>query len=268
MRGTAVAVLLALASFVAGGCGDSSARDDVEGYLKRVKSVQTASQPALVRANRVYVRFLRGKLPARRAPVALTGAEASIRRARRTVARLDPPADARKLHRLLLGVYDANARLARETTLLGRYSPARVRALRPLARVNRRLGRELPRAGGPDGQAAVLGRYGDAVGRIVARLRRLHPPPVAASAHRALVARLGSLGSLARRLRAAVRERDPKRVARLLVRFRKLTTGRSGTEAISARAVAAYTRRREAIGHRVAAMNRELARLDRRLSKR
>jgi hypothetical protein len=266
MRRSAVAVLLVLAA-LASGCGGASSRDEVEGYLKEVGQVQQRSKPALARANRAYVRFLRGKLRARSAPVALAAAERSIRAARADVAKLAPPADARKLHRLLLGVYDANARLARETTLLGRYSPARVRVLRPLGRVNRALARELPRAGGPGGQAEVLGRYGDAVGRMVARLRRLRPPPVAASAHRALVARLNSIGSLARRLRAAVRERDAKRVARLLVRFRKLTTGRSGTEAISARAVAAYTRRRQAIGHRVAAMNRELARLDRRLSR-
>src|SRR5215211_5434318 len=102
MRRTAVAVLLMLAALAAGGCGGTSPRDEVEGYLKDVRAVQRHSQPALLRANRAYVRFLRGKLPARAAPAALAGAEQAIRAARGKVAELDPPADAHKLHRLVL----------------------------------------------------------------------------------------------------------------------------------------------------------------------
>jgi hypothetical protein len=258
------AVLLSCAGLTA--CGGDSTRDRVADYVKQANQVQESAAPAFRRANRGYVRFARGTLPTGRAPRELAAAERTIAAARRRLAALEPPAPARALHRDLLRVFDLDLGLAHETTQLARYAPARARAVRPLAGAARGLARGLGRSAAPADQAAVLARYARRIGGVVRRLRPLRPPPVTAAAHRALVRRLDSTARLANRLRRAVARRDNRVAARLLVAFRRVTSSSTGSRGVTRAAVAAYGRRRLAIGHAVAAANRELARLDRTTS--
>ena len=255
---------LAAVAAIAAGCGESD-RDRVESYLKEANGIQRRAVPAFKRSNDVYRRFATNKLAPSRAAAQLAGAERSIRITRARLARLDPPAEAQELHRRLVRVYDLNARLARETTQLGRYLPAATVALRPIRRINRRLAADLKGAQDPARQSRALGRFADSLRRPIVRLRRLRPPPVLRATDRARVRRLAATRSLAYRLQKAIEGRDSKRVARLLLRFRRVT-GAGGAEApFSGPALKAYNERYLAISRAAGAVQQERVRVERSL---
>ena len=263
--GARAAVLVASGLALAlGACGGESDKDRVEAYLKDANDVQRRSVPAFRRANDVYRRFATGKLRPERAGRRLAGAERSIRATRGRLARLDPPSEATVLHRRLLRVYDLNAGLARETTQLGRYLPAATAALRPIQRINRRLGADLKGSGDPGEQSRALGRFAASLKRPLVRLRRLHPPPVVAATDRARIRRLRSTRRLALRLRDAIAERNARRVAKLLLRFRRVT-GARGDAPFSGPSLRAYNERYLAISRAAGAVQRERSRLERSL---
>jgi hypothetical protein len=247
------------------GCGGESDRDRVQSYLKEANGIQRRATPAFKRSNDVYRRFATNKIRPSQAARKLAGAERAIRRTRTRLARLDPPRPAAQLHRKLLRVYDLNVNLADETTQLARYLPAAAAALRPVQRINRRLGRELKAAGDPTAQGRALGHYADALRTPVRRLRRLHPPPVLVASDRARVRRLAATRSLASRLRDAIEARDSRRVARLLLRFRRVTRGGGGEAPFSGSSLRAYNRRYFAIAHAAGAVQKERVRLERSL---
>jgi hypothetical protein len=248
---------------LAGGCGED-ARDRVDAYLDDANAIQRDSADELKQANRIYVRYAQGRLDADTAVPALERAERSIRSTRSRVAGLDPPDEARRMHRLLIRYFDAGSGLARETSELGRYVRAASRELGALRRLNARLGRSLRVAGSPAEQSAALTRYADALGGPVARLRRLPPPPVLKPAHDRQLARLASAHSLAGRLATAVERREARRVARLLLRFRRLTARprRAGPDSAALRA---YNGRQRRLLDAAGAAERERQRLERAL---
>ena len=260
-----VLLSMGVVAVVAAGCGGESDRDRVEAYLKDANGIQGRSVPAFRRSNEVYRLFATNKLRPSTAARRLGNAERAIRRTRRRLAALEPPSETAELHRRLLRVYDLNASLARETTQLGRYLPAATAALRPVRRVNRRLGADLGGSRDPGEQGRALGRFADSLRRPIARLRRLRPPPVLADTDRARLKRLTATRSLAYRLQQAIEERDSRLVARLLLRFRRVT-GRSGDDApFSGRALKAYNDRYLAISRAAGAVQRERARIERSL---
>jgi hypothetical protein len=250
---------------LAGGCGGESNRDRVQKYLKEANGIQRRAAPAFKRSNDVYRRLATNKLRPSRAGRELAGAERAIRATRARLARLDPPSETAELHRRLLRVYDLDAGLAHETTQLGRYLPAATAALRPIRRINRRLGADLRGTQDPAGQGGALGRYAKALGGPLARLRSLHPPPVLARSDRARLKRLSETRSLASRLQAAIESRDSKQVARLLLRFRKVSGGSGGDAPFGGAPLRAYGERYLAISRAVGALQRERARVERSL---
>lgn len=262
----AVLALIVLPGVVfGGGCGGDSERDRVEDYLHDASDVQRRSAPAFRRANEVYRRFASGDLKPNRAPAELAQAERSIGVARQRLGKLDPPSETAELHRRLLRVYDLNASLARDTTRLGRYLPAAAAALRPLRTINRRLRAGLGASQDTANQGRALGRYADALGKVVARLKRLRPPPVLEAADRARLRRLAATRLLASRLRDALERRDSKTVALLLLRFRRVTGSGAGQRAFTAGSLRAYNRRYLAIARAAGAVQAERRRIERSL---
>lgn len=264
-RSLACLTLTVVAAGSVGACGGESDRDRVEGYLEDANAVQKRSAPAFRRVNDVYRRFSTGELRPSRAPRELARAERSIGSARADLAKLQPPAETSELHRRLLRAYDLNARLARETTQLGRYLPAGAVALRPLAETNRRLRDDLGAATGPDTQGRALARYAESLKRVVGSLRRLRPPPVLAATDRSRRLRLTTTRSLASRLRAAIAARDSKRVARLLLRFRRVTGSGDARGTFAAESLRAYNRRYREIARAAGEVQVERRRLERSL---
>jgi hypothetical protein len=258
--GSRAAVALVLAAAVPlGACGGDSARDEVNAYIREANAVQERAAPGLRRADDAYRAFSAGKLDDARSLLETRRADRTLREARADLARLEPPRKAAELHRRLLRVFDMNLGFARETTALAEYVPAAAEVVGPLRTITARLQRQLRRAEQPAAQSEALARYRRSVNRQLTRLRRLNPPPILKATDEDQKDRLQAAGELADRLRRAVVARDSQRVARLLLRFRRLGEGvRDGLEP---RALEAYNRRYRRISDATIALGRERERL-------
>lgn len=264
MRTLAI-VVCALASAIAlGACGESD-RDRVAAYVEQVNEVQRRAQPAFERASEMYRDYSQSRLRPVTATYEFGEAERAIRDARRRLGLLLAPAPAAVLHRRMLGVFDANAALARETTLLARYLPRAQEAVAPLPGISSRLRRRLASTSSPQRQSRALLDYAGGLSGMLLALRRLQPPPILASTHRAQITRLTSARTLSHRLRAALRERDARRVAELLLRFRRLNAARTRERVLSNRAIRAYRERLRALTIAAQDAQRERNRLEREL---
>ena len=256
-------VVVLLLAAVGAGCGGTSTRGQVDGYVKAANAVQASAAGPFAQANRSYARFQSRRLNDPGDVERLSAAETAIRRTKARLARIPAPSAARQLRTKLLLVYSLNASLAHETVLLARYGPARQRVLDAVTRANRRLVSALKRANQPSAQAAALTDYRRRLDRAIASLKRLHAPPVVRSMHRAQLKRLAASRRLAGALRGAVRARDARRTAKLVIAFRQVGNVRAGERALQERDLAAYVERRRAIADAVAQVTRERARLDR-----
>lgn len=240
-------------------CGDDR-RDEISRYIGEVNAVQKRSAGEFKAANRAYAGFAEGRKAARGLGPRLRSAEAAMREARRDVAAIEPPGDAKALHDDLVHLFDLNIAFAGEANRLARYSPGASAALAPLDRLDRRLRKELLSGAG---EAPALRGYAAGMGAAARRLERLDPPPVLEPSHRAQLRRLRGVRAVAGRLATAIAERDAPTVGRLLKRFRA-TVGRAG-EGGEATAIAAYNRRYREISGAAQAVQRRLTALDRSL---
>jgi hypothetical protein len=218
----AAGATLALVS-VAVGCGGDDGRGAVADYIEDANAVQKRFAPAFDAANEAYAAQAAGKLPQGAEVATLERAAASIASARRELAQLEPPADARRLHGDLLAVFDADLRLAAETTRLARYAEQAPAALEPLGRSGRTLRRELRASASPGQQSKALAAYSGALSKVLRLMGELPVPAVLRPTHGAQVERLEATRGVTRRLRAAVDRADAGGVARLLLRFRRLS---------------------------------------------
>lgn len=254
----AVAAALAVTS-----CSDGSARKDVNAYVTHVNSVERRSAPAFRAAERTYVEFSRGRLAPGVAAARLGASERAIRASRGQVAAIRAPADAAALRARLLRVYDLNARMAHETTQLGRYRAGLAKVAQPLRAASRGLQRGLSGASGAAGQRAPFAAYSRSLRAVIDHIAALDTPPLLRASHAALLKRLRAARSLAGRLAQAIGAQDAKRVAGLLLRFRRLGSSRSAAS-LPPRVVRAYDGRLRAITAAEADLRREEQRLNRR----
>jgi hypothetical protein len=251
-----------LAGLLAAGCGGPSNRDRVRSYIDDANAVETRSAPALQKANLAYAEFSQGKLSGAEAVRALRAAEGTLRDTRSRLSALTPPSPARRLHAALLGAVGASIGLASESTMLARYTPGARTAATRLKASATELRTRLRDARQPAAQAAALQAYRTQLGAISARLRTLTPPPILAASHRAQLARLADVRVLAGRLRTAIRDRDSRRLAKLLIRFRRAGASGPSAAALSRRALLAYQRRSVAAARAAAAVRTEQRRHD------
>ncbi len=258
-------LLLAVAAVAATGCGGGTpkdrARERVEAYSARENAVVGRLRPDVDRVNRTYVAFSKGKLEPAAAVAQLTASERVIRAVRADVGDLKPPAEARELQRRLEHYLGLTVDLAVQTRLLASYQPAAQAALKPLPAVNRRLQRELRKTKDPQGQEAVLARFADGLGGVIADLRAVEVPAVQAPAHRDQVRRLQRTRALAGRLRRALGDQDAERVAILLGRFRRQAQSGADDRRLTRAGLAAYGRRVDALKAASADLQREQIRV-------
>jgi hypothetical protein len=258
------ATLLAVAAVaLLGGCGDDE-RDRVEPYIERANAIQKRFAAQFRHANEAYAQFAQGKLDVKTADIQLTAAEAALRDARAQLARLEPPRSASALHRRLLRVFELNAEFAGESTALARYLPAARTVLERVAGDGESLSTRLRAAQTPARQSKALARYARAIDRRYDALYALEPPPILEATHRDQLLRLSASSRLARHLRAAAQARDSRRVARLVLEFRKVSRS-AGRGRLTRRAVREYNKRYRAIGEATVAMRREQRLLEQRL---
>ena len=257
MRRGVVSLLVPVLAVALAACGSSRA-EQVDDYVKAANAIQERAAPEFARADAAYKRFSEDKL-AKRAPGELERAETAIRSTREELAKLDPPADARRLHRLLLRLFDLNIGLAHETTQMSLYLPAAAAATKPLTKINDRLQKGLGEGSSVQEQTKTLARYRDELRKVVERLEALDPPPVLAAVHSDQLTRLQDTRTLAAQLRTALNAADQARVSDLLIRFRTLNSQDSGD--LANRALFAYQERHQELAQTSQAVQREHNRL-------
>jgi hypothetical protein len=255
-------VVLACVAAGCGGGGEPGDRAAVRAYLERVNQVQAAQRAPLKRADAVLRGYAQGSTIG--AP-ALEGVEADIRRAREAVAAVKPPALAQNVHTRLLNIYDVDAGLAHETLRLVRYQEAAPAALKPVDHASTRLSRDLRHARQTSTQVQALTRFKSSLQATMDRLNALDVPVLLAPAHADQLRRLRESDHLTGQLRTAVRKKDSRAVAKLLLRFRKASKSAKSQRSLSRRGIAAYTKRlqaltdaQRALGHAQADLTRSL----------
>ena len=240
MRRAAGLVLVAVLLLT--GCGSSEKskrRDAVNDYLAHVERIQQRFAPAFELANRAYRDFAKGK-GGKKQLERLRGAEVSIIAARNELQRLDPPSDARKLHRHLLDLYDLDAALGLEAITLQQFLPDVRKVLKQLEAVNRDYRSDLSRTTTAGEQATALDGYANAVGRVLTRFRRLAPPPALRPWQEAQLTRLRQIVDTGHDLATGLRVGDRNAVEALIKRFRFLLAHQPNVSQAQHDAVKAY----------------------------
>jgi hypothetical protein len=253
------ALVVVGAVVVLSGCGgEDPQRAEIRGYIERTNAVQARFAGDFQRADAAFKAFAKGE-PTDAAVLEI--AESDIRAAQAAVAAVRAPARAATVHDRLLRVYAIDADLAHETLQLARYRTDSPAALRPLDAASKRLRGELRAARRPATQARALNAFSRALLRTLHRLRALDVPQILAPSHAAQLARLERTRALTGRLRDAVRERDSRRVARLLLRFRAGGEAERAQKALMKQGAATYTGRLQRLAQAQVDLSREQARL-------
>lgn len=265
MRARLALAALVVPALLAAGCGGDAKRSAVADYLKQVNAVEkklAVPLAAVTKANRA----LGGAHPKLAAVHGdLVRAQARTRAERATLAALQPPADARKLQRLLLELVDRQIALTGETAKLARFLPRFDASRQPLRVAAATLQRRLAnKHASPAAKAAALDTYAGIVGQTVTALRKLDPPPVSRPAYRTQVDALVRVQATARALAGGLRAKRSD-LARLLHDFDAASVATASTAAQQAQiaAVEAYNRRIRSIDALLRKIAFEEARLGR-----
>ncbi|MGZ4353135.1 MAG: hypothetical protein ACXVZ4_06295 [Gaiellaceae bacterium] len=160
-----------------GGGGGHARRDAVNLYFDRVDRAQArlaARQPAIDKALAAF--SVKGNSAAE--VRALVRARLELDRARRAVAAITPPPDARALHRELVRLLARQAAVADEVVRMSSFMPRLQAVVQPLVPAAATLTRDLRAAKGYKAVAAAFARYRASLTQIVARLDALDAPPV------------------------------------------------------------------------------------------
>jgi hypothetical protein len=259
-------VVAALAAAVLAGCGEEAPRDRVGAYLDAVNAVQRDAGPRFAEANTAFRDFAEGKVDGRRARFRLRKAETDIDAARRRLAAIGPPAEARRLHGLVQRYFEMSVLLAAETRQLAEFLPAARRDLARLEPSRRRLRRDLRVGRGPAAQEAALRAYAGSLGGVLRRLGALRPPPALAADHETQQRKLRAARRLALDLARAIAARDALRVEALLSRFGEDRDPRPDLARLGRGALRAYRQRLGRLQQAGADVQAERSRVARRLS--
>jgi hypothetical protein len=209
------AVLAALLALT--GCGghqpSHASRDAVRSYISHVDQIEFRLRKQLAAVSRATANVSKARGTRTAAP-ALTRTRRTLIGMHDELQRVRPPADARKLHRLLLALVAQEASLAGELRDLSLFNPAFAAALRPLAAANASARSALTSTTKPATVAAAVRVYREAVASAASKVRALHPPPVERPLYDAQLQRLVGLEQSLAQLERAVQARDRTAVAR------------------------------------------------------
>ena len=241
-----------------------SSRDEVAAYIDDVNRAQLDLQPQLRRIDTTYRRFrLDPKTLSAQQPE-LVRAEDVIRRVRRRIAALDPPADARRLHERILHALTLEASFAREIVAMAqalpRYADENNRLTPALARARD----DLKAAKTAAQQDRALAKYATVLRTTARHLEAIDAPAILETTIDARAARLRTTASVMDRLRRAVKQGNRAEVTQLNRYLARTSRAAEVTQA-QHDAVVAYNRRLRAISLARAAVERERQRLDRTL---
>ena len=262
-RAAAVAVVvLALA-----GCGNSHRqRHEVADYVNSVNAIEVAMKAPLLDLAKTNGQFSTKKIgrTQKRAAHSLV----VLKRLQHRLTRLQPPPEARVLHRRLLALVAAEVGVAEEVQRLAYFLPGLDRALAPVPRLQAGLNAALKKQGrSRAGQAQALEAYAAGLRAPIAALAALQPPPVSQPVRDGELTTLRRLqGDAAAIAAALLTHRDAELVA-LERRFAAAAASGSSLAAQRARiaAVVAYNRRVRGLTRLAVAVQREREKLAKNL---
>jgi len=244
-------------------CGASAEQKGVDRYFTQVSSIQKEMLLPLSRIDQANRAFSLPRGAARRELPALTSAERALVTLHTRLADVEPPPAAAHMHRLLLHLVELEITTARELRGTAVYVPASQKALAPLARANAAFRKRFAVSHSGAAQAEALDAYAADVARVDAAFGTVRPPDVLRPSYDAQRASLARVRRLAKALAAALRAHDRAAVARLVPRFRNAAA--TSDDGAQARAIRAYNARVRAISRTNDQIQRERARLQRRL---
>lgn len=271
----------------------SRQRKDVTTYVDGVNAIQNQMHAPLTRVLLAY-RDFSSSSKQRASAAELSDAASTLARLDRRLAALPAPPEARKLRRLLLRLVARQAEITREVVGLATYTPRYVKALGAARAASLRLGSRLsgislpkPRvlrgtqqavtkakreyevlaAAAATAQADAVDEYDSAVRRVVRRLQLLQPPPALAASHRLQLAALKDAIATGSKLSGSLRAANRAHVPTL---SRQFALASRATQTLAAQRaeiadIRAYNARARAIRNAAAAVQSELARLQRTL---
>ena len=244
--------------------GGDDKRAAVASYIERANVVQRGLLTRLGAINTAYARLrLDPKSASAQAPE-LADAERSIASARARLAALEPPPDARVLHRRLVTLLTLEQALARDVTSLARHLSLITAGRQELATATALLSKELQASTSGAAQATTFERYSARLDAATARLSKASIPVLLRGARRDDVVRLRRLSATADDLGRAIGRGDKAAVSSLLGQLERQV--REAAAVPGGRIlVAAYNKRVKAIAVARTAVATELNRLDREL---
>jgi len=240
----ATVLVLVATALVATGCRDDSRRDDIESYIRSVNRRQAQLKPAFEDAQQALRAFAAGRVTKRTAEQ-LRGGSATMHATGASLALVEPPPEARRLHADLLRLVELQGRLALELSLAADYVTKVGPATRPAQVAASTLGRELRSAKSGADQAAALREFAASVGDSLTRLDLLAPPPAMLPWHDDQRARLAKSRRDALALAAGIEQQDEEAVERALKEFTTRTSDTASRQAQAAAVKAFNTRLRE-----------------------
>jgi hypothetical protein len=262
-----VVALLAAFLLTAGGCGGGEGRrGSVRSYIEDVDATQAQLRTPLADVTQALRGFSARPKQLRRLQPRLARGEQTMRALERRLARLRPPREANRLHRLVLRFVGSEALLVGELQRLAVFLPRFEARMRSLGLADRQLATTLGAAQTADAQAAALDRYRAALLRRGRDLRRVKPPRVLAATYDAQIATVARVRAGAAALARALRD-APAALSQAIRRFR--AASRSATSLAVQRgqiaAVKSYNRRLDRLAMLDTQVGRERARLERTL---
>ena len=268
MLARAVAFVAIVASVAAACGGDGNERRNaVDEYVRAANTIQNRLRTQLTAASQATRAFGTKKSDIERARPRLARATLTLTKLERRLSRLDPPPEARRLHRLLLRLVALERGLMDELRRVTVVLPQLDEAARPVAAAGARLQTDLRAARSGGAQAVALDRYRARLAAPLAAVRALDPPPLLQPLQTTQLATLTRLRASAADLAAALRKRREAEVTRLVQRFQAAARTADTTAAQQGRigAIKAYNERVRRVSTLAARVQRERDRLDRDL---
>lgn len=237
-------------------------RTAVAQYIARVGRLQVAMNRRVRVVDTSYKRFAKQPRTLAKRVGEYERAERTLGDLRDRLARVTPPPDARKLHRLLVQLADANVEVASMVTGLAAYLPALAKAEAPLRDAVTSLRADVGGAKTATVQAAAFATYAAVTRTIAGRVAALAPPAPFVGARDAEAGQLRRLAGLAADIGDALRAKQLARAQTLVGELGKAQNETSVVRAQRAAALA-YNANLRAITGLAKAIEKERRRLER-----
>ena len=235
----------------------------VSAYIEEVNAAQRGVATDLQTVNDVYARVRADPAAFAGSSKELVRSTQTLRRLDRTLRALDPPPDARTLHRRLIAWSAARAAFAGEVVLLGVYLPALTAEQRAVGVAGSRLRRDLNTAADARAQVEAFARFAASLTAAAKRLARTAAPSALEPARARELSRTSQLAVISRSLATSLQAKRAEDSQKLLYQLSVSAAGAGN--GVERRAVIAFDRQARRIDTLRLAVDQERQRLDREL---